>query len=290
MKRKSALYRLLFLLAGLCLGVWACQPTEEQPTDNDRLLAQVFNKSLFHSELEGMVPPNSSPEDSALIANAYIEKWVRESLLMHEAERNIPKDLNIDELVRDYRASLIRHNYEQLLIELQLDSTITDDELAFYYAKNKAQYQLEYPILRCLFIKIPQGAPDIDQLQTWWEDNQMEESYTKIVDYCSKNAAVYVLNDSMWYKMEDIASQIPVNDRKKLSSKRELALEDENFQYFIRVLETISERQIAPLPYVKNQISKVILHKRKIKLLDEKREEMYERETRRNNVKIFSER
>ena len=104
----------------------SCQPVDQQQDINDRLLAQVYNKSLFQSELEGMFPPDSSPEDSALIVNSYIERWVRESLLMHEAERNIPKDLNIAVLVRDYRASLIRHNYDKLLVELQLDSTITD--------------------------------------------------------------------------------------------------------------------------------------------------------------------
>ncbi len=283
---KSLSFRLaMFALLLYCLG--ACQSQTKQQSVNDRLLAQVFNKSLFHSSLEGMVPTDSSPEDRALVVNSYIEKWVRESLLMHEAERNIPKDLNIDELVRDYRASLIRYNYEKLLVELQLDSTITNEELTVYYETNKEQFQLEYSILRCSFIKIPLIAPDLERLTEWWKNNS-EDNYTEIVDYCSKNAQVYNLNDSIWYKTEDIAMQLPNGTMNAKGSRKKYTLKDDNFQYFVKILETIPKKEIAPLLYVKNQIAKVILHKRKIVLLKEKQEEMYDRETRRNNVKIFT--
>jgi len=273
----------------LLLGCWACQPVEQSPTPNDRLLAQVYNKSLFHSELEGMVPVNSSPQDSALIVNAYIERWVRESLLMHEAERNIPKDLNIDELVRDYRASLVRHNYERLLVELQLDSIVTTEQLTSYYEENKDQYHLEYPILRCLFIKIPLTAPKNNELKNWWKDNQNESNITSIVEYCSQYAEVYNMNDSIWYKYDDIALQLPKDDRSSLAKKKNWTSEDDDFLYLLDVMEQMKTPEIAPMTYVKNQVSKVILHQRKIKLLTSKKEEMYDRETRRNNVKIFAE-
>ena len=96
MKFKPQYFVVFALFMMLCFG--ACKPPAEPADDNDRLLAQAFNKSLYLSELTGMVPENSSPEDSSLIVNAYIERWVRENLLMHEAEKNVPHDLNIDEL------------------------------------------------------------------------------------------------------------------------------------------------------------------------------------------------
>ncbi len=82
--------------------------------------------------MTGMFPPG---EDSSLIINAYVERWIRETLLLLEAERNIPSDLNIDKLVRDYRASLVRHSYEQFLVEQLLDSTVTKAELEALKAK-----------------------------------------------------------------------------------------------------------------------------------------------------------
>ena len=69
--------------------------------------------------------------------------------LMYEAERNIPKDLNIDELVRDYRASLVRFNFEEQLIAEKLDSSVSEAETKAFYENNKDQFQLESTILKC---------------------------------------------------------------------------------------------------------------------------------------------
>ena len=90
---------LLFVVAASEL-FWSCGGGDKAKA-GDRPLAQVYNKTLYLSELEGVVPEGVSLEDSALIVSAYAQRWIREQLLMYEAERNIPKDLNIDELVRD---------------------------------------------------------------------------------------------------------------------------------------------------------------------------------------------
>ena len=63
---------------------------------------------------------------------------------------------------------------------------------------------------------------------------------------------------------------------------------DENYFYFLKVLEKKSSKELAPLGYIQDQIKKVILHKRKMVLLDQRKEELYDRETSKNNVKIFT--
>jgi hypothetical protein len=236
-----------------------------------------------------MVPENSSPEDSSLIVNAYIEKWVRENLLMHEAEKNVPHDLNIDELVRDYRASLIRHNYEKLLVELQLDSTITSEELNNYYEENKDQYRLKNMILRCFLIKLPKDVEDLSTLQQLWKSSD-EEDYKTLVDYCRSFANVYMLDDSLWYDLPEVTLHLPKNYLTASNSypNRDYNTMDDNFRYFLRIFETVPAKEYPPPSYIQDQATKVILHKRKIKLLEEKKEEMYERELRRNNVKIYT--
>jgi len=280
---------ILFFLFALILTIGACQPPDESVDKNDLLLAQAFNRSLYLSDLEGMVPENSSPEDSSLIVNAYIEKWVRENLLMHEAEKNVPHDLNIDELVRDYRASLIRHNYEKLLVELQLDSTITPAELNSYYEENKDEYRLKDMIIRGYLIKVPKGMEDLETLQQLWKSDDKND-YKTLVDFCSNNATVYMLDDSLWYDLPEITLHLPKNFLTSSNAypKRDYNTMDENFRYFLRIFETVPANEYPPPSYIQDQATKVILHKRKIKLLEEKKEEIYEREIRRNNVKIYT--
>ena len=62
---------------------------------------------------------------------------------------------------------------------------------------------------------------------------------------------------------------------------------ENDFLYLLRVVEIINRKEIAPLAYIEDQAAKVILHRRKIKLLEEHREELYEQEVAENNVKVY---
>jgi hypothetical protein len=137
---------IFFSLVTLALFCWQCGDSDNPPKEGDQLLAKVYNKTLYRSELDGIVPEGSTPNDSILMVTAYAQRWVRDQLLMYEAERNIPKDLNIDQLVRDYRASLVRYNYEEQIISERLDSTVSETELREYYESNTDQFQLESTI------------------------------------------------------------------------------------------------------------------------------------------------
>lgn len=277
---------LLFLFFGLVLQ--ACVPGGSQSSDKDQLLAEVYNKTLSLSELEGMIPEGMSAEDSALIINAYLERWMRDEVMMHEAEKSIPQDLNIDKLVQDYRASLIRYNYEKVLVEQLLDSTITQQELNAFYQKNKEQYQLETPIVRCHLIKVPLSAPNLSKLQAWWNSDDAAD-FDSMVAFSNNYASIHQLEDSTWFKVADIASFLPRGTLTEgnVSAKKDFIIRDEGSQYFFKVLEVVSKKEIAPLSYIEDQATKVILHKRKIELLEDRKEQMYKDALRKNNVQVF---
>lgn len=259
---------------------------EKMPTDP--LLARVHNRTLRLSELEGMFPEGLAPGDSLLIIKAYVNRWVREALLLHEAERNLPPDLNIDKLVRDYRASLIRNNYEQVLVEQLLDSTITQEELQQFYAKNKEQYQLERAILRCFFLKLPIPVVKTDSLIQYWSAPR-GRNLGRLKRYSERYALTALLSDSTWYTVDEIAAELPAGTLTpdNLSSKREFRQTDGTFVYYFRLLEVKNRKEIAPLAYIEAQARRFILHSRKIKLLEQQREALYELGLRKKYVKIY---
>jgi len=271
----------ILLLAGCGLSLGK----EEQ---EDRLLAKVHNKSLYLSELDGMFPEGTSAEDSAYIIDAYAQRWIREALVLHEAEQHIPSDLNIDKLVRDYRASLIRHNYEKVLVEQKLDSTVTYDQLVSFYERNKQQYQLETPIVRCYFIKVPLPVPEAEQLRQLWNSKSAPD-FDSLLSYCNRHAEVYLLSENDWYKVEDIAKELPpgtvtVNN---ISDQLDFSRRDDEYQYYFKAFEVKNRKDIAPLAFIKEQARKVILRKRKEEELEEKIEAMYQRELRKNNIETY---
>lgn len=272
------------ILAMLTLvALLGCFRTQENGTD--RALAKVHQKTLYLSELEGMFPEGM---DSSLVINAYVERWIREMLLLNEAERNIPSDLNIDRLVRDYRASLVRHSYEQFLVEQLLDSVVTMEELQAFYENNKEQYQLEKPIMRCHFIKVPLPVYKSEELRRWWNSDKPED-FAKLIRYSSEFAESHHLEDSTWHKFDNIAAELPdgILSADNLGSKREITLRDDQFEYFLRILEIKNSRDIAPFSYIENQARRLILRGRMDKLIEDKKNEMYELELRKGNVEIF---
>ncbi|MBK9338448.1 MAG: peptidyl-prolyl cis-trans isomerase [Lewinellaceae bacterium] len=275
----------LSLLFGIVL-LWQCGDSDNSPREGDQLLAQVYNKSLYLSELEGIVPEGVTPDDSVLMVTAFAQRWVRDQLLMYEAERNIPKDLNIDKLVRDYRASLVRFNFEEQIIAEQLDSTVSEAEMKAFYENNKDQFQLENTILKFQLLKLPPKAPQ-NELNTIWY-GRTASSEAKLRAYSKQWAALALLDTEKWYKLDEVAALLPKGTltSDNIGSRREGTLSDGDFRYYYRVLETVKGKETAPFEYVKEQASKVILHKRKQELLERWKEDLYQQELRRQNVRI----
>ena len=277
----------IFWIVLLSIGLFSCGGEAEHP-DGDRLLAQAFNKKLHLSDLEGMIPEGMSTEDSSLIISAFRERWLRDAVMMHEAERAIPQDLNLDKLVRDYRASLIRLNYEKVLVEELLDSMVTEKELTDFYDANKDQYQLETPIIRCRFIKMERNRDGVNQLQQWW-NNGNASSIEQMVQFCENNATIQQLQDSVWYKVDDIAAYMPSGllTIDNVGNRRDFIQREDDFIYFFKVLELVSKKEIAPISYIEDQARKVILHRRKMKVLDDMKQKMFEEALRKKNIQTF---
>ena len=100
-----------------------------------------------------------------------------------------------------------------------------------------------------------------------------------------------MLDKSTWYSVEDIADQLPQGtlNADNVSTKLDFIQRDGKFEYLFKVFEVKNRKDIAPLAYIEAQARKYILHQRKIKLLEQKKEEMYERAMRRGNVQVYYE-
>jgi hypothetical protein len=275
-------FSLLFALSAMLSGCGS----STSPKADDKLLAKVYNKSLFLSALDGVVPDGVTKEDSALMVDAYVQRWAREQLLMYEAERNIPKDIDIDELVRSYRASLVRFNFEEQLIAEKMDSTVAESELLSFYENNKAQFQLESMILKCLILKLPGNEYESAINKLWNSNNPSDEA--KLKTLARQKAQITLLDRDKWYKLEEVAAILPKGTLTpdNMGSRREGTLKEGDYRYYYRVLETAQGKSTAPFDYVKEQATRIILHKRKQDLLDKWKEDLYQKELKRENIKI----
>jgi hypothetical protein len=281
LKLRGPAYLFLLAFAG-------CSAFPKENKTPDPLIASVFEKKLLLSDLAGMFPPNASREDSLHIIGNYATRWTQEQVFLSEAEKHIPKDLVIEELLKKYKESLIALNFQQQLIQENLDSLVTDDEIREFYEKNKDQYQLETSIIRCYFVKIPDNIKEIRNVKEWWDD-LTEVNKKKLARIADRFDEKYNLVDSVWHDVIDIESLFPKNriSARNWTNGESLSFSDSKYVYFFKVLELVSKQETAPISYVADKAKLIILNKRKNKLIEEFKTKLYETELRKNNVKIL---
>ena len=276
------------LLAGSLLLHLASCDSAESSEDDDPILARVHQKELRLSELDGMFPRNATGEDSLLIIGSFANRWTKNAALQWEAERNLPADLNIDRLVRDYRSSLVSSHYEELLVSSRLDSAISDIELRDYYEDNKQRYLLERPIVRCYLIRVPYPIQEEESLQTYWNNGKITDTLA-LKNYCERFAEVSLLETEDWYSLDDIAAQLPTGTltANNVNSKKEFSLQEGGYRYYFRLLEVKPRLEVAPLSYVADQARSMILQNRKLDVVEQARDDIYQRELRKSNIEIY---
>ena len=271
----------------LCCLIYTCKQAPEIES-GDRLIASVYNENLYWSEIQDIIPKDVSAQDSQLYVTGYINRWIKDQLMMREAERNIPKELNLEQLVNDYRKSLIRYNYEKILVDNYQDSTVTPDELAAYYEKNKSQYPLKYTIIRCLYFKIDGKDKNLNKLR---KEMAMDQLDVSAIQALGDQANIQFTDTMKWYRALDILEQIP-GDRlriRDLEPGKSFDVSDSGFHYVIRIIDRVKENDLAPVTFIQDQLTKLILHQKRFKYLENITQELYDQELRKNNIKIYIE-
>jgi hypothetical protein len=136
--------------------------------------------------------------DTRMQVRSLTEHWVRDRLILVEAEKNFPKEVNMNKLLEDYRQSLLRHFFEQRAIEERLDTVITEDDLVKYYETNKEQHRLESGILRGYYFMIKKPQTRGDKLLQWWRTFP-KQHLKDVITYADKHARTNWSDSTQWH-------------------------------------------------------------------------------------------
>lgn len=275
------------MIASLAALVQCAAPSG---SEEDLLLAEVHGRRLFLSDAQSILAPRMSPADSISRLRSFVQLWVNEAVLLHEAEQKLGPGIDLDDLVRDYRNSLLISNYEKNIVETMVDTVITQQELQEYYQRNKEQYQLERPIVRGYFVKVDRELDSLAEFRAWWDSGDTTDQ-EKLADFSGRNAEVFLLEDSTWYTVNDIEGLMPPGTLQSQNMKPNTSLRftDDDYEYYLRITESVLSREIAPLSYIREQAVRYIMHKRKLELLESIKQELYKQDLEANQIKIYVE-
>jgi hypothetical protein len=247
------------------------------------LLAELNGKKLYYSTIENMLQAKSS-EDSVRILKGLVMNWVGDQLMVKEAEKNMPDNLEIDKLLEEYKSSLLLYNYETKLSSELLDTFITEDQKKQYFDAHKDDYELAEPILKYKFAKIPAKTERLDEFYKKWKS---DDELAYVADFCKKNAGYYDLDDNKWRAVSDLEGRFPSKlfPRDLLDNEESIRKKDDEFEYFVKVQEYVDDDDKPPFDYIQFKIEKVLLNERKKDLIANKKAQLFAKEG--NKAKIY---
>lgn len=262
----------------------------QNKTENDKPVAKVNNKTLYLSTISSIIKDDTKKEDSILIAENYIHQWIKKQLIISKAELNLTEeDKDVSKMVEDYRSSLIIHKYQQQLIEQKIDTLISQFEIENYYKDYSANFILNRNIIKALYIKVPIPVPSLKKVQKLYK-SEKEDDWDELEDYCFQNATKFDNFNDCWISAQELLNKLPgniSNEDRFLRNTKYYETTDSTYHYFIKIEEFKLRNNLAPLPFVKGNIKKILLNKRKIQFIKNLEENIYRDAESKNKFKIY---
>ncbi len=94
-------------------------------------MAKAGEAVLYLDQIPAPVQPGSMVADSTVMAQDYINKWVRKVLMFQKAEENLSPELKeeIESQLKETRSDLTIYQYQRQMMLEKMDTTISDAEM-----------------------------------------------------------------------------------------------------------------------------------------------------------------
>jgi hypothetical protein len=221
------------------------------PEEDLQPIARVHDNYLYKIDLEGLMRKGMPISDSANIAERYVKSWIKKQLLIREAAAQSDFDESaLEKMVQNYKQDLMIHALEKKYVEKELNREVSEEEITIYYKDNLVNFELKQNIIKCVFIKLPKDAPKIQRLKKLlYSTNDKDKEELK--SYTYRFSTSYSLQDSLWINFEEVIANTPFtsipNKVQFLKKNDYIEMTDEDFTYFLRILDYKISEEISPL-------------------------------------------
>jgi len=255
----------LFLYIVISTGFLACQ----QKAPDVNAVARVNDKYLTKEDLSRALPTGLTAQDSILFRNNYIKMWATKELLLNKARINVEDENGeIEELVRNYEKELLIDKYRKALLQQELDTVITDADIDEYYEANKNVYRLNEDLMQLKYIHFNKDLDDRKEILKLFKSEDRED--LEILIERELEFYSFSFNDSIWVSYKDVEKKLAFLKEEKNIKKNQIIQKEDSLGVYLLAVKDIRHRnEIAPKNYVVPTIRQMILHKRKLELMND---------------------
>jgi hypothetical protein len=283
---------LCFIVVGYLFPATSCNLFNKNKGPEAKPIARVFDSYLYPSDIKDLVPKGAKAADSIAIVKQYIDHWMEEQVLLHQATTNLgEKQMDLSKQIEDYKNSLIIYQYEKELVREKLDTNVSEAEIEKYYKDNQKDFELKNDIVKLIYVKVNKKVPGIDKLKALIMSDKTADR-DKLSKFCTQYAENFFLNDNAWLMFDDVLKEIPIQ-----TYNQDLFLQNNN-NHFVQIDDTANvyclgikgymiKNSISPISFEKENIKKIILNQRKMQLIDDVKKNLYQDAQTHNNTQVF---
>ena len=253
-------------------------------------VARVFDKYLYSSDLKGVVSPGTSSQDSVEVVKNYINNWIRQELLVHHAESNLPDDQkDFTTELEAYRRSLVIYKFETEYIKQKFDTVIPEADIKKYYNDNKDNFKLKENICKAVWAQFPNTYPaaGLTKIKKLFNKG----SVSKLEEACSGKAINYDVSDTAWVSFNDLTLHVPIktdNPENYLKTHKFTELRDSTYTYLVRFTGIQNREGTSPIAFEREGIRSLLLNKRRLFILDKLEKDLFDKATKDKNFEILT--
>lgn len=233
--------------AAVAIALAACTGSNGTANAHGDILAAVGKNTLTRTDLKKSMPGGMTPDDSTAFAHAFIKQWVEERLVENVASEVVDID-EINRLTAEYRLSLIMSQYRRNMAT-QAEGIFSQDSLRAYYESHKSDFVLERPLVRGVYLKIPDDAANLRTLRRLYTSTK-DADMDRLEKEAPRTALHYDYFREQWIDWEQIETRIPTditNPDTFLKAGKPLDISVDGFTYLLHISDYLPSG--ASLPF-----------------------------------------
>lgn len=259
--------------------------------ENDTI-ARVGDNVLYKADIQKLLPPNYTLEDSVQIASNFVNSWALKKLIFLKAEENISeeKKSQFENLVQDYRTDLYVQSYMEMLIAKRTDTIISEADYQSFYDENKGIFRSNEELVKIRYLQVTEK--DLKDKKLIERFKRFNNEDKKELDSLSIHYMAAFLNDSIWLKTSEVIEKLPFLQQKLPSRGGKINAfiqhsDSLGMTYLVKVSELLKKNEESPMEYIRPTLRQIILNKRKLNYIKELENEMINTAIKKKQFEIY---
>ncbi len=257
-------------------------------------LAKVGHKTLYLHEVERVAPEGIVGDDSAAFYRLYVDRWVTRQLKLGEIEQLFTEEEreDVEEMVEEYRQSLLIRKLDQYYVDRGIDTVFTDEMIQSYYNAHLADFKSDRTLVKGRILRLPDGYRQTRKLVGLLRAAG-PESRKDLEDICTKQNFKLEEFVSSWVDWEEFLSHLPAlrdGDYSSLLASSDVQqMRDNHSNYYFQLTAVRRAGEAQPLERVSETIRRILFNQRHNELIRNREKERRAEAEAEGRVKLYYE-